>query len=168
LTILVIIKEDNRMSSFVCVSDLIMYGGEGCTILHKKPYADHIVIVENECDCAYRGSVTITHDGETIVRRFMRGSDIMEPVKWLTVGDLDDARMELLKRRMCDGCIYFEECIYSGYKWCNCLGATWYNYKTGTCPEKSTIYKVIKVDWSKKDDQTAVSTIVHDVVKAAR
>ena len=127
------------MASYVTVPDLIRNGGDGCTVLHqrKPPYTDHVVIVENECDCAHRGSVTITHNGETIVWRCMRGQDIMDPLLYLTVGDLNDARMALLEKRLCKGCRYFDECIYSGIKLCLCNGNdNWANYKAGSCPCK--------------------------------
>jgi hypothetical protein len=117
-------------TTFVTVSDLVMNGGEGATLLYRKPYADHVVIVENDNDAAHLGSVMINNsDGQNLIWRTMRDS-IMDPEKGLTVGDLNDARSWLLSDRMCSGCQHFD------YGRCWKEKDTWGNFKAGSCPDK--------------------------------
>ena len=121
------------MMSYVCISDLVMNGTKGCTILEKEPYVDHISIVENDRCNSGMGIVEITYNGTIIFRRTMR-SDVMESEKWLTNIDLECARAALFRDRLCSGCRYYN----SQYFWdCDLDCDTWDNYKTGSCPCKT-------------------------------
>lgn len=117
------------MTNFVTISDLVMNGGDGCTLLNRKPVADHIAIIVNDCDAAHLGSVMISHDGDTLIWRTMRDS-IMDSQQGLTVGDLNDARGILFRDRMCSGCQHFD----FGRCWKG--SDAWGNFKAGSCPDK--------------------------------
>jgi hypothetical protein len=123
-------KEEIKMTYYVTISDLVMNGGEGCTLLYKRPSADHLVIVENDNDSAHLGSVMISpRDGNALIWRTMRDS-IMDPEKGVTVGDMNDARGILFSGRMCSNCKHFE------YGRCWKGSDTWANFKAGSCPNK--------------------------------
>jgi hypothetical protein len=118
------------MTSFVTISDLIMNGGDRCTLLHRKPSADHLTIVTDDNDAAHMGSVMISRrDGQALIWRTMRDS-IMDSQLGLTVGDLNDARGILFRDRMCSDCRHFD----FGRCWKG--SDTWSNFKTGSCPDK--------------------------------
>ena len=117
------------MTNFVTISDLVMNGGDRCTLLNRRPSADHLTIVDNDNDAAHLGSVMISHNDNALIWRTMRDS-IMDPQQGLTVGDLDDARGILFRDRMCSNCRHFD----FGRCWKG--SDTWNNFKTGSCPDK--------------------------------
>jgi hypothetical protein len=118
------------MTSFVTISDLIMNGGDGRTLLRRQPSADHLTIVSDDNNAAHLGSVMISHgNANALIWRTMRGS-IMDSQLGLTVGDLNDARGILLRDRMCSGCCHFQ----NGRCWNGC--DNWKNFKEGICPDK--------------------------------
>ena len=113
--------------TYVIISDLIANGGEGCTLLSRKPHSDYITIVED--DSSVLGIVKISHKREILLRRLMKW-DIREPEKWLTIDDLNDARMALFRDRVC------KECQHLFYYHCWRHGSdNWDNFKAGSCPE---------------------------------
>lgn len=111
-------------ASFVTVTDLISNGGEGCTVFKRKPYEDHVTIVE--CgNTSTVGNVTISHDRDILVSR-----QADEEPKRLTTADLNKARTELFKIKMCG------TCMHSGYKHLCTYGTdNWTNFREGNCPE---------------------------------
>ena len=114
-------------ANYVTVSDLITNGGEGCTVLSKRPYTDHITIVET--GNTSMGRVIICHGKDILVLRETK-KDSLDSQR-LTIVDLHNARIALFKRRMCYNCIYY------GYNHlCKYGTDNWRNYRECTCPCK--------------------------------
>ena len=129
------------MASYVMVQDLIRNGGENCSIFHlnKPPYEDHLVIVEDHNNVSHLGSVKISYGDKILIWRIKK-EDIVEPERWLSVGDLNDARGILFRDRMCFKCLnfdYYRCCLFNG-------SDNWDNYKTGSCPNKK---EKIRLKW---------------------
>ena len=113
------------MTTYVMVSDLIMNGGEFCTILRRKPSEDYITIVED--DSTSTGSIEISHNDKTLFQRMK--CDINDtPERWLTVVDLNFARWMLLGNKICSGCCNFDYCQCWLFKGID----IWNNYKAGS------------------------------------
>lgn len=120
-----------KQEKYVAISDLVMNGGDGCTLLYRVPAADHIVVVEDDTDAAHLGSIMITYKGDTLLWRTMKDS-ILEDEQRLSVGDLQDSRRILCRDRLnCWKCKHFD----FGICWAH--GDTWVNFKKGVCPNKA-------------------------------
>ena len=133
------------MKNYVVVSDLIRNDGEYCTILEKEPKVDHVII---EVDDYYPHvkRLLITHDNieafinDGLVMRVMREDPNLDPDEYVTIDDLNNARMELFRLKICDGCWHFRDwnkAIEVPHNRCKCRGDNLRNYKEGNCPYKS-------------------------------
>lgn len=152
------------MKRYVTVSDLIMNGGEECTILRKEPHnEDYIIIETDDYNADHPDDLRIvsityynkeTHVTEGLVWREIEDIDI-DPenyekyVLFVAADDLDNARMELFRRKICAGCWHYrdwddslnfrdwDKALIDPYNRCKCGGDNWDNYNAGKCPEKS-------------------------------
>ena len=137
------------MIRYVVVSDLIINGGEGCTILKEKPYADYITIEIEDSTTSHIRCVLITHNNnECLFFRETREDMFIDPEKDI-VDDLNNACMELFRYKLCRGCKHFMQ----DHDWktvpCDrCCGYerdNWNNFKRENYPEKSDDYEADKV-----------------------
>jgi hypothetical protein len=129
--------------TYVTKSDLVMNGPRKCTLLTIEPYADHLTIVQDESAACRRGQVCICDGDKVIKSRYMKPPRVgegwydIEP-RFLTVGDLGDARKAVVASRLgCEHCLHYEHPHYLwNTKECNCSADSYINWKTGICPEK--------------------------------
>ena len=137
------------MTNYVTVSDLIINGGEKCTILEKEPNVDYVTIEVTDYYTNVK-KLLITHDNieadvtEELVMKVMYDDTNMSPEKCVTVDDLNSARTMLFRNKMCSRCMYFQDYWASDQpvnSWHCGNNDNWANYKIGSCPEKLDGYE---------------------------
>ena len=147
------------MKRYVAVWDLIINGGEGCAVTGEKPYNDHITIEMDDYNADHPDDLRImqifhynmeTHTTKCLVLREMKD---IGPEKYITVDDLNNARMMLFRHKMCRRCKYFQQYLKTS-QYNNCWHCrdndNWHNYNAGKCPDKLLTCKeeIIKVNYT--------------------